>query len=67
MNGKHRASWLSEIISEVQRYVKQASKRPCAEIATVQQALNKLFEARDQARSFGEAEPGDGEPGDGKP
>ncbi len=62
MNGKHRASWLSEIISDVQRYVKQASKRPCSEVAMVQQALNKLFEARDMARANGDAEPGDEAP-----
>lgn len=59
MNGKHRASWLSEIISEIQRYAKQANKRACPEAPQVQQALTKLFEARDIARGCDEAEPGD--------
>jgi hypothetical protein len=59
MNGKHRAKLLSDPISELQRYVKQGSKRPCPELPLVQQALAKLFEARDLAKASGETEPDD--------
>lgn len=62
MNGNHRATWLSDIISETQKYIKQASKRSCPEVPHVQQALNKLFEARDVARGCKDTEPDDKNP-----
>jgi hypothetical protein len=47
MNGKHRARWISELISEAQRLHKKA--RGCPEDALLTQALEKLATARDMA------------------
>ena len=47
VNGKHRARWLAEIVSEIQRYHKKA--RGCGEDALVTQALEKLQLAREMA------------------
>ena len=47
-NGKHRARWLADIISEVQRYHSKAREAP--ESAAVRQALSRLAEARQAAR-----------------
>lgn len=46
-NGKHRACWLADIISEVQRYHSKAREAP--ESAAVRQALSRLAEARQAA------------------
>jgi hypothetical protein len=46
-NGKHRARWLADIISEVQRYHSKAREAP--ESAAVRQALSRLAEARQAA------------------
>jgi hypothetical protein len=51
MNGKHRARWLAEIVSELQRYHKKA--RGCAEDALITQALEKLQVARERANAEG--------------
>jgi hypothetical protein len=56
MNGEHRSKWLSEIISDLQRYIKQANKRQYPELAVVQQGLEKLYEGRDIAKASGETE-----------
>jgi hypothetical protein len=47
MNGKHRARWLSDIISELQRYHKKA--RGQVEDRQVSQALEQLQVARENA------------------
>jgi|GEM_PF-2272184 hypothetical protein len=46
-NGKHRARWLADIISEVQRYHSKAREAP--ESNAVRQALSRLAEARQVA------------------
>ena len=43
-NGKHRARWLADIISEVQRYLSKAREAP--EAAPVRKALSHLDEAK---------------------
>jgi len=48
MNGKHRARWLADIISELQRYHKKA--RGQVEDRQVSQALEQLQVARENAR-----------------
>jgi hypothetical protein len=50
VNGKQRARWLSDVISELQRYVKHAD----VEEPLILQALTKLDEARRAARGAGE-------------
>jgi hypothetical protein len=52
MNGKHRARWLAEQISELQRFAKKAG----AERPLVTLALARLEEARDVALGEGESE-----------
>jgi len=47
MNGKHRARWLAEIVSEMQRFHKKA--RGSVEDGLVAQALEKLQAARETA------------------
>jgi hypothetical protein len=44
MNGKHRARWLADMISEAQRYISKAKGAP--ETADVQKALNLLDDAK---------------------
>jgi hypothetical protein len=56
MNGKHRARWLAEIISEIQRFHKQA--RGSAEDGLVTQALEKLHTAREKALADANEGPG---------
>lgn len=46
-NGKHRARWLSEMVSEGQRYLAKAREAP--EAAQVRQALALLQDARQTA------------------
>ena len=46
-NGKHRARWLADIISETQRYLSKAREAP--ESSAVRQALTKLADARQAA------------------
>ena len=46
-NGKHRARWLADIISETQRYLSKAREAP--EANAVRQALSRLAEARQAA------------------
>jgi hypothetical protein len=61
MNGKHRARWLSDLISELQRYTSKAKDAP--ETGSVRKALNCLDEARQIARDSYTASdgPDDGE------
>lgn len=47
MNGKQRARWLSDVISETQRYLAKAKETP--EAPMVQRALNELDDARRKA------------------
>jgi hypothetical protein len=44
MNNKQRARWLSELISESQRYISKAKDQP--ETPLVQKAVNTLDDAR---------------------
>lgn len=44
MNGKQRARWLSDLISELQRFTSKAKESP--EAGHVRKALNSLDEAR---------------------
>jgi hypothetical protein len=44
MNNKQRARWLSDLISETQRYISKAKSQ--AEIPLVQRAVNALDDAR---------------------
>lgn len=53
-NGKHRARWLADIISEVQRYLSKVRESP--EASLIRQALSKLADARQAAL---ESDPGD--------
>ena len=46
-NGKHRARWLADIISETQRYLSKAREAP--EANAIRQALSRLAEARQAA------------------
>ena len=46
-NGKHRARWLADIISEVQRYLSKVRETP--EASLIRQALSKLADARQAA------------------
>ena len=48
-NGKHRARWLAEMISETQRYLAKAREAPEAEL--VRRALGSLQDAREKALS----------------
>lgn len=48
LNNKHRARWLSDIISELQRYASKS--RSCPEAPLVQQALSRLDDARRKVR-----------------
>jgi hypothetical protein len=48
MNGKQRARWLAEMISEIQRYVSKS--KDASECGLVQQALNNLHDARRMAQ-----------------
>lgn len=43
-NGKHRARWLADISSEVQRYLKMAKEAP--EVDNVRRTLSILDDAR---------------------
>lgn len=43
-NGKHRARWLADIISEVQRYLSRTREAP--EVSHVRKALSSLDDAR---------------------
>jgi hypothetical protein len=52
LNGKQRSRWLSEQISELQRFAKKAG----AERPLVAQAIVKLEAARDLTESEGETE-----------
>jgi hypothetical protein len=44
MNNKQRARWLSDLISETQRYLSKSKDKP--EVPLVQKALNALDDAR---------------------
>ena len=55
MNSKQRVRWLSDQISELQRYLKKAK----AERPQVTMAIAKLDEARQMVRSEGDSESGD--------
>jgi hypothetical protein len=55
MNGKQRARWLSDIITELQRYQSKNKGKP--ESPLVQQSLGRLDEARAAAQD--ESPPGD--------
>jgi hypothetical protein len=44
MNGKQRARWLADLISELQRFTSKAREAP--EAGHVRKALNSLDEAR---------------------
>ena len=44
MNGKQRARWLTDLISELQRFTSKAREAP--EAGHVRKALNSLDEAR---------------------
>lgn len=46
-NGKHRARWLADIISEVQRYLSRTREAPEAE--NIRKALAQLNDARQTA------------------
>jgi hypothetical protein len=54
-NGKHRARWLAELVSETQRYLARAREAP--EAADVRRALALLQDARAKAL----AEDGEGD------
>jgi hypothetical protein len=56
-NGKHRARWLADIISEVQRYHSKAREAP--ESNAVRQALSRLAEARQVALDSDSGNPPD--------
>jgi len=47
LNGKHRARWLADMISEAQRYISKAREAP--EVPNIQKALNLLDDARRMA------------------
>jgi len=47
MNGKQRARWLADMISEAQRYISKAREAP--EVVTVRKAVNLLDDARHMA------------------
>lgn len=51
MNSKQRARWLSDMISEGQRYISKAKDQP--EIPMVQKALNALDDARRKLQEDG--------------
>ena len=51
MNGKQRARWLSDCISELQRFTSKAREAP--EAGHVRKALNSLDEARRAALEAG--------------
>jgi hypothetical protein len=46
-NGRHRARWLAELVSEAQRYLARAREAP--EAADVRRALDSLQNARAKA------------------
>jgi len=46
-NGRHRARWLAEMVSEAQRYLARAREAP--EAAEVRRAVEALQEARGKA------------------
>lgn len=48
LNNKQRSRWLSDIISEIQRYV--SKNQECPEAPLVQQALARLDDARQEVR-----------------
>jgi hypothetical protein len=48
-NGRHRARWLAELVSEAQRYLTRAREAP--EAADVRRALALLQDARAKALS----------------
>ena len=57
-NGRHRARWLAEIVSEAQRYLSRAREAPEAD--QVRRALSLLQAARETAladEARGEGEP----------
>lgn len=54
LNNKHRARWLSDIISELQRYAKKSQE--CLEAPLVQQALARLDDARRRVREAADEE-----------
>lgn len=51
MNSKQRKRWLSDMISEAQRYISKAKDQP--EIPLVQRALNALDDARQKLQENG--------------
>ena len=51
MNGKQRARWLADLISELQRFTSKAKEAP--EAGHVRKALNSLDEARRAALESG--------------
>jgi hypothetical protein len=54
MNNKQRARWLSDMISETQRYISKSQGK--AEIALVQKALNSLDDARRKVLESGDTD-----------
>lgn len=50
LNPRHRGRWLSDVISELQRYV--SKNEGCPETPAVQQALDRLYAARQEAREL---------------
>jgi hypothetical protein len=57
MNGKQRARWLADLISELQRFTSKARDAP--EAGHVRKALNSLDDARRAAlESISESETG---------
>jgi len=55
MNNKQRSRWLSDMISEAQRYISKAKDQ--AETALVQKAVNLLDDARRVALEHPTTEP----------
>lgn len=49
MNGKQRARWLADLISETQKYLSRSKDAP--EAPLVQRALNELYDARQSAQT----------------
>ena len=47
MNGKQRSRWLSDMISETQRYISKTKSSP--EVPLIQKVLNLLDDARKRA------------------
>jgi hypothetical protein len=47
LNGKQRSRWLSDMISETQRYISKTKSSP--EVPLIQKVLNLLDDARKRA------------------